>query len=74
VLGNWACGGSGGGIQTLPTLSSIAVTSATNTLTAGQTQQYSAVATFSDESSKDVTSTAMNCIAGEQDGQETPGK
>src|SRR5271165_706706 len=59
TLGNWACGGSGGGgTQAPPTLSSIAVTSATNTLTAGQTQQYRAVATFSDESSKDVTSTA----------------
>jgi hypothetical protein len=57
-----ACGGSGGGgssMMTVPvTLSAIAVSAAENTLTAGQSQQYAANATYSDGSTKDVTSTA----------------
>lgn len=53
------CGGSGGSsTQGAPTLSSIAVTSAANTVTAGQTEQFAAEATYSDNSTKDVTSTA----------------
>jgi hypothetical protein len=54
-----ACGGSGGSsTQAPPILSSIALTSATNTVTAGQTQQFAAEATYSDNSTKNVTSTA----------------
>jgi uncharacterized protein YjdB len=58
-----ACGGGGGssngpGGTTQPTLSSITVTPATVALIAGQTQQLTATANYSDGSTKDVTSTA----------------
>jgi hypothetical protein len=54
-----ACGGTGGNsTQGPPTLSSIAVSAAASTLTAGQSQQYAAKATYSDGSTKDVTATA----------------
>lgn len=54
-----ACGGSGvSSTQGTPTLSSIAVTSALSIVSAGQTLQFAAEATYSDNSTKDVTSTA----------------
>jgi hypothetical protein len=53
-----ACGGGGNMGPGPVTLSSITVTSATNSLTAGQTEQFAAKATYSDGSAKDVTSTA----------------
>jgi hypothetical protein len=54
-----ACGGGGGssngpGGTTQPTLSSITVTPATVALIAGQTQQLTATANYSDGSTKDV--------------------
>jgi hypothetical protein len=52
-----ACGG-GGSVRGGPvTLSSIGVSAPANTLTAGQSQRYVATATYSDSSTKDVTST-----------------
>jgi uncharacterized protein YjdB len=54
-----ACGGGGsssGKQTTAPSLSSIAVTPATVTLIAGQTQQLTATATYSDGSTANVTS------------------
>src|SRR5579859_691796 len=56
-----ACGGGGGASQTVnngPTLRSIQVTGLNANVVAGQTQQLSATATYSDGSTKDVTSTA----------------
>ena len=55
-------GGSGPGntvTQSTPVLSSITVSPASVTLIAGQTQQLSATAKYSDGSTKDVTSTAI---------------
>lgn len=54
------CGG-GGSSQSVnngPTLSSIQVTGLSGSIVAGQTQQLTAIATYSDHSTKDVTATA----------------
>lgn len=47
------CGGGGG---SHPTLTSIAVTPASATLTVGETRQFTASGTYSDNSTKDITS------------------
>jgi hypothetical protein len=62
----FACGGGGGGGGSYtsppppqaPTLMSVAVTPANESLTTGQTQQFTAQATYSDGSTKDVTASA----------------
>ncbi|GFO59956.1 Gly/Ala/Ser-rich lipoprotein [Geomonas silvestris] len=51
-----ACGGGGGGRPAGPTLSSITVSPANTTVTAGGTQQFTATGTFSDSSTQDLTS------------------
>lgn len=54
-----ACGGSGGAAatnKTGPTLTSIQVTGVSGSIVAGQTQQLAAAGTYSDGSTKDVTS------------------
>ena len=56
-----ACGGSGGATatnKTGPTVTSIQVTGVSGSIVAGQTQQLAAAATYSDGSTKDVTSIA----------------
>jgi len=63
-----ACGGGGGGSSnsgggsptgpSSPTLSSIAITPANPTIDVGGTEQFKAVGTYSDGSSKDLTSSA----------------
>jgi hypothetical protein len=56
-----ACGGGGGGAGGPPpvaTLKSIAVTPAASTLTVGAQQQLSAMGTYSDQSTKDLTTLA----------------
>lgn len=60
-----SCGGGGGGSSgssapppPAPTLMSISITPANETLTTGQTQQFAAQATYSDGSTKDVTASA----------------
>jgi uncharacterized protein YjdB len=61
LLALTACGGSGGSSQSVnngPTLRSIQVSGLSGNVTAGQTQQLTATATYSDGSTKDVTSTA----------------
>ncbi len=55
-----ACGSSGGG-EAAPaaTLKSIAVTPATSSIVAGHTQQYMALGTYSDATTKDITSSVV---------------
>jgi len=49
---------SGNSSSSNPTLTSIAVTPATMSVTAGQTQQYKAVGTYSNSTSQDITAMA----------------
>jgi uncharacterized protein YjdB len=52
------CGGTTSSTNPAPVLSSIRVTGPSNTLTAGQQQQMTAIGTYSNGSTKDLTSTA----------------
>jgi len=58
ILAGSGCGSgnTGGGTQPPPTLSSIAVTPATPSVTEGSSQQFRAEGTYSDSSAKDITS------------------
>jgi plastocyanin len=58
--GNGTAGGMSGTVTVLatPTLSSIAVTPAAPSVVAGQTEQFTAMGTFSDNSTQDLTSQA----------------
>src|ERR1700691_3387425 len=49
---------SGSSSSSNPTLTSIAVTPATMSVTAGQTQQYKAVGTYSNSTTQDITAMA----------------
>lgn len=60
LIAAWsACGGGSGSPQTSnPTLSSVAISAANSSLTAGQTQQLKASASYSNGSMQDVTASA----------------
>ena len=49
------CGGGGGGKAASPSLTSISVTPLNSSLTAGATRQFTATGTYSDNSTKDIT-------------------
>src|SRR6266481_4313519 len=52
------CGGGASGANPSPVLSSIRVTGPSNTLTAGQKQQMTAIGTYSNGSTQDLTGSA----------------
>src|SRR5580704_5978911 len=77
--GNGGRGGNGGGGTAGPTLSSITLQPATVAIGAGETQQFDAMGTYSDGTTKDLTSTAnwtssrTSVATVESAGQATPG-